>query len=409
MSTTQVVARSPRPTLSRRLARLGFWAAAAGLIGLNAWRAWDDRPAEPLRVVQEWVTRGRTAEAEAELRRHLRHSRHDGAARMALARIYAARKDYARCARELHEVPAWWPTRPEALFLEGQAWKFLDRARDAEAAWDALVADDPLHPVPPRYYSGAARELIAHHVVKGRLDAARRVLWGAYAASAPEEHADVLLMRLRAELERVAHEEAVVVLRRYAQADPADWESRRALAVEEQYAGRPDEADRHIDACLKARPDDARTWRARLEIAYLRGDRGGVTATLGRLPKSADGDAEVWKYQGLAGVWRGDFAAAADSFAKAAALEPREPEYLYQLGMAQQRLGRRDEAARLLLRSRRLRDDFEALHQAFLKYQGLAARDTDEARATVALLAGLCDRLGWSREAEAWRKTLAGG
>lgn len=77
--------------------------------------------------------------------------------------------------------------------------------------------------------------------------------------------------------------------------------------------------------------------------------------------------------------------------------------------MAQQRLGRRDEAARLLLRSRRLRDDFEALHQAFLKYQGLAARDTDEARATVALLAGLCDRLGWSREAEAWRKTLAGG
>jgi tetratricopeptide (TPR) repeat protein len=398
--------------MSAFLCRFAFWAAAVGLVGLNAWRAWDDRPAVPLRTVQEWTSHGRAGEAEAELRRQVRKSPHDDAALMQLARVYAARDDYAACARALRAVPFWAPQRAEALFLEGQAWKLLDRARDAEAAWEALVVDDPLHPVDPRYFSGAARELIAHYVVKGRLDEARRVLWQAYQASDPREPPDVLLMRLRAELERVAHEEAVAVLRRYAAADPSDWGARRALAVEEQHAGRPEEADRHADACLKARSDDPWAWRARLEVFHLRGDRAALKAALGRAPKSADTDPEVWKYRGLVRTWDGDLPGAASAFEKAAALDPREPEYVYLLGMAEQRLGRRAEAAAHLLRGRRLRADFEQMHDAYGDYRAFLVRSPDggaEARPLVERIASLCDRLGWTREADAWRKALTGG
>ena len=399
-----------RRTILGRLARPGFWLVVLGLVGGTGWLVWEDRPTASLRTIQEWASHGGTVAAERELRRRLRQSPHDGAARMQLARLFAARDDYLSCARELHQVPAWWPARADALFLEGQAWKYVNRARDAEAASEALIADDPLHPVAPRYFSGAARELIARYVLENRLDDARRVLWRAYDAAAPQERRDVLLMRARAELERVAHEEAVVALRLNAAADPTDWSSRRALAVEEQVASRPDEADRQIEAVLKALPDDPRAWRARLEIAHLRGDRDAVQAALARLPKSAEADPDVCKFRGLAHTWKGDFRAAADSFRKAVALNPREAEYPYQLGMAEQRLGLRDQAATDLLQSRRLRDDYQKMHEAYIHYQSVARPDVDPAapavRAAVERLADLSERLGWTREAEAWRKTL---
>ena len=402
-----------RSRLPGRLARLGYWLVTLGLVGWNGWMVWDTRPTAPLRTIEEWSAHGRTGEAEQELRRRLRQSPHDGAARMQLARLFAARNDYLSCARALHQVPNWWPARSDALFLEGQAWKYLHRARDAETAGEALIADDPLHPVSARYFSGAARELIARYVLENRLEDARRVLWRAYDEAAPPERRDILLMRTRAELERVAHEEAVVVLRGNATADPSDWSSRRALAVEEQIAGRPEEADRQIQAVLKARPDDSRAWRAQLEIWHLRGDRDTLKAALVRLPKSAGADPDVWKFRGLAQTWDGHNTAAAAAFRKAVELNPREAEYLYQLGMSEQRLGLRDLAANDLQRSRRLRDDYQKIHEAYVDYQKTARPGVDphapEVRAAVKRLADLSERLGWTREAEAWRKTLGTG
>jgi Flp pilus assembly protein TadD len=400
------------PSARRRLVGVAFWAAVLGLLALDGWRLWDDRPPVPLRTVQDWTAKGRVEDAERELKRQTRKSPSDGAAWMALARSEAARKDYAACAETLRHVPFWHANRAEALFLEGQAWKLIDRARNAELAWEALVADDPLHPVNPRYFSGAARELIAHYVVKGRLDEARRVLWQAYEATDPVERPDVLLMRLRAELERVAHEEAVEVLRRYAAADPTDWEARRALAVEEQHAGRPEEADRQIAACLKARPNDPWVWRSHLEILHLRGDRETPRDVLARAPISTEGDPEVWKHRGLDRFRAGEFGAASEAFEKAVELNPTEGEYAYLLGMADQRLGRRAQAAEHLKRSRRLREAFEKLHEAFASYQEVASRSSagDPAfRTVVERIASLCDEVGWSREAVAWRRTLTGG
>ena len=64
-----------------------------------------------------------------------------------LAKVLGAGETCLGCARQLHEVPYWWPTKAEALFHEGQAYLMANRAKDAEACWQAIMQEDPLHPL----------------------------------------------------------------------------------------------------------------------------------------------------------------------------------------------------------------------------------------------------------------------
>ena len=127
---------SPRggaPSHSRSLLAtgliLGGIASMASVV--LAGHAARDRPPDDRDLDRE---PGNTAPPSKELREHLRRAPHDGAARMMLARVLAASGDLAGCTRELHQVPAWWPQKAEALYREGQAYLLMNRARDAEAA-----------------------------------------------------------------------------------------------------------------------------------------------------------------------------------------------------------------------------------------------------------------------------------
>ena len=116
-----------------------------GGIVLFVWWYWrDTRPVADLRTIETWIGNREFGLAGKELREHLRRTPHDGAARMMLARVLAARGDLAGCTRELHQVPSWWPQKAEALYREGQAYLLMDRARDAEAALLAVIDADPL-------------------------------------------------------------------------------------------------------------------------------------------------------------------------------------------------------------------------------------------------------------------------
>src|SRR5262249_6944573 len=171
------------------------------------------------------------------LREHLRRAPHDGAARMMLARVLAARGDLAGCARELHQVPTWWPRKPEALYRAGQAYLRMDRARDAEAAWLAVIDAAPLHPADPAVFHDASQELLRLYAAEDRWDDAHVLLWKIYDLAAPADRPAVLAMRIRSELERIAPTASVPLLKRYVAADPADWEARRALANAERALG----------------------------------------------------------------------------------------------------------------------------------------------------------------------------
>ncbi len=390
--------------------RLGYVALTLGLISLNAWWWWADRPPVDMRTIDLWLAAGRTADAERALRQQIARSRFHGEAMMKLARLVAKRDDYLGCARILRGVPDWWPAKAEALFIEGQSFKQVDRIRDAVTAWKACVAGDPLHPIPPHYQQGAARELIGTYILEGRIDEARLLLMKAYELAAPSEHVDVLIMRMRAELERVAHEEAVSKLRSFVAADPGDWEARRALALEEQLSENPDAADVHIQACLDARPTDTDVWRTLLEILHQRGARDEIKAAVDRLPPSADDDAEIWKFRGLVREWNGKLESAADAFRRASELNPREGEYFYKLGIVEQRLGRSVLAADHLEQSRILRKIDSDLDDAYHRFLALSQNShpgDPSYDAEVKVLASLCERMGWKREAEAWRKVIA--
>jgi tetratricopeptide (TPR) repeat protein len=402
--------RPRRPSPWRRLLRLGCWGLVFTLIGLNSWWVWDDRPLVEIRTINDWIARGRWDDAERALRHHLRRSRSNGEARMVLARLLAIRKDYLGCARQLHEVPAWWPAKGEALFLEAESYKRVDRARDAEAARKACLAADLLHPVPPRFFHAAARDLTAHYILEVRLDEARQTLWRAYDMAGPIDRPAILVMLLRAEFERIAHEEAAATLRRYVHATPDDWEARRALAIEEQWAGHEHAAESNIQACLKARPADPGVWRSWLEILHRKGDLEGVKAALNRLPPSADGDAEVWKYRGLAREWAGDPAGASEAYRRATLLKPYDSSSFYRLGLTEQRLGRTEQARDHIRHSQELNRAYLELHTAYLKYVETSQRaKPGDANydALVERIASLCDQLGWTREADAWRRVLS--
>lgn len=403
------------PILSRRtrvrrwIVRFGLGGLALGLIGLNAWWWWWDRPPEEMATIESWIRLQRDDDAERALRSLLRRSPADGEARMTLARLLGKRGDYLGCAEQLHQVPDWWPTKADALFLEAQAYKLVDRAREAEAAWRACLADDPLHPVPLRHVYGASRELVGLHILQMRLEEARETLMTTHDLAEPAGRPGILVLRMQAEVNRIRPEEAVKSLQGYVRADPDNWQARRALARELQLLGDETSSDRNILACLDARPDDPSVWRTWLEILYQRGDRDRFQEAVLRLPPSADSDAELWKARGLALTWSLDLDSAADAFASAILLNEYEPEYHYRLGLTQNRLGQTHEATRHLERHQELKDAQGQLRDAISEYLEASDR-TDPSHAdyreAVERLAFLCEQLGWTREAEAWRATL---
>lgn len=399
------------PNTSRLVGPLGLILGLA-LIGLNAWWAWADyAPVPEARTVDALISRSKTDEARVALETQVARSRHDYQARMKLARLLAKAEDYPGCARLLREVPEWAPNKAESLFIEAQSFKQVDRMRDAEAAWKQLTAGDPLHPVSPRYYQGAARELIGHYVLENRLDEARDLIMRSFDLGTVSERADIMIMRTRAELERIAHEEAVTRLRAYVAADPDDWQARTALAAEEQATDHPDAADALIQSVLAVRPEEPSVWRTYLEILQPRGNRDAIRDAIARLPKTEaiDNDPVLWKFRGQMLEWDNDLEGAAKALTKATDLNPSLPEPYYKLGLIEQRLGRTADAAKHLKRSRDLRKADTDLDDAFHKFVDIS-RDrppTDPAYiAEVNKLADLCETLGWAREARAWRRVL---
>jgi tetratricopeptide (TPR) repeat protein len=394
------------------ITRWGARALTLALVVVNAWWIWGDRSPASMKAIDAMISRGRLAEAELALEQRLRWSAHDGDARMKLARLLVKRGEHLASARQLHEVPSWWPAKVEASFLEGETYKLLDRARDSEAAWKACIVDDPFHPAPPRLFHGAAKDLVALYVLEGRLDEARRVLGRAFEEATPEERSGVLLTRVRLELERIDHREAVERLRAYLAAEPGDPEARLALALEEHATGDEAAADLDLDACFRARPDDALAWRARLEILNDRGDADALREAVAKLPSTTAADARTWMYRGLVRQRDGDNAGALDAFRRSAGLAPDDPEVAYKLGLAEVAAGRATEGRRHLARSRQLYQAFEGLRDGYQEYLiQLRRTPRDEAahRSAIGRMATNLRLLGWPREADAWLAQVPGG
>jgi tetratricopeptide (TPR) repeat protein len=391
----------------RRGARWAYRILVLALVGFNAW--WfirETRPVPGVEAIGRMIARGRYDESDRALGELLRRSPRHGEARMSLARSLAARGDLRGCARELHRVPRWWPSKREALFLEGESYLSVNRAREAEAAWRACAADDPLHPAAPGHRRAAAENLIKLYAAQERWDEANEVAWWLYDPAGPGERPGILILRLRTEVQRIAPETRAQRLRRYAEADPEDWPSRRGLARTEHALGHDDEAIRQLRACLVARGDDVRAWCDWLEILERRGDMAGLADALGHLPAAADADGRIWAYRGLARQADGDVAGAVAAYRRAADLRPHDEQVLYRPALAERQAGRPGAGEALLARSQALRaarDQLLDALQAFTRATTPGRAAGPEMAAATQRLAALCETLGLARQAAALR------
>jgi tetratricopeptide (TPR) repeat protein len=407
------VAAASRPARLRRIVRsLALLTLVLGMAGFNAWWYWRDTRSVPDRkAISAWMRDQRFDLAERALREQLRRTPNDGDLRIDLARVLGARNDLRGCASELHQVPFWWPTKSEALYREGSVYMMLGRAKDAEAVWQEVIKDDPLHPVPPDIMHDTCYGLVKLYATEDRWEDALPVIWRAYDDGAVVDQPQWLVWRMRSELEHIAPVEAVPVLRRYVAAVPNDWEAIRCLARAEHELGRNAEAERDFQACLKGRPDDPRVWRDSLTMYHERGDWTAFTTLLDRAPKSADREPEVLKSRGMVCEKNGDMKGAADYYRRAIEANPTVLEYHYRLSITAERLGLREEAAVHRKRSKELRDARAQLlvaYKEFLDVQsGRGSPGGPDLPTSIKRLASICKTLGFTRAAEAWNRLLA--
>ena len=292
-------------------------------IVFSAWWYWHEtRPLADLRTIELWIGNQRYRLASKELREHLRRTPNDGAARIMLARVLAASGDLSSCTKELHEVPSWWPRKAEALYREGQAYRLMNRAREAEAALLAVIDDDPLHPADPAVFHDGGQELLSLYATEDRWDNAHKILWKLYDRATPDDRPSVLAMRIHSELERIAPTESVKHLTLYVAADPGDWEARRALAKAELALGQHSEALRDMSACLDARPDNPRVWLDYLTMLKSLGERDVFNTVLSSAPSLAETEPDLWLFRGQARELAGDWSAAAAQYRRALKLNP---------------------------------------------------------------------------------------
>jgi tetratricopeptide (TPR) repeat protein len=394
-----------RPGVGSWLPRFSYWVLLLGLVGVNSWLAWEGRPLPDLATVSRLMGKELYDEAETVLRAQVRRSPHNGEARMMLARALTARNDLAGAAEQLHGVSFWWPTKSEALFREGQLLMALGRARQAEQAWKACVANDPLHPAPARIFTHATRELIELYRWEQRIDDARDLIWKVYSQVDGSGRASLLILSVWLELLRDEPAQAAEKLSRFVAADAHDWEARLALARALTALGKAVEAEQQIQICLKSRPDDLRAWRSRLAILSLRGGRTEIESALEQHPESAHDDAETWMSRGLASERIGNVRGAAEAYRQTIKRRPGSDEACYRLSIAEDRLGERAQAEEHRRQHQALVEAREQLRRAYDAYLD-ATRSPHTSRAvlpsTFERLSESCAAVGLQREAQAW-------
>jgi tetratricopeptide (TPR) repeat protein len=390
--------------------RLVRWTLLAGLLGLNAWWYWRDiQPKVGLDTISRLIEQHHDREAEESVRGYLARSPHDGEARIMLAKLLAQRNDVLGSAQELHKVPFWWPDKGKWLLMEGGAFKEFNRMADAEAAWKAVVEDDALHPVDPKFVTAAMRDLLELYAIEGRWDDAVRLIWTIYERTSDLEEREALLnMRIRTELERILPAVAVAKMEKYLAAEPADWEARRGLAKAQMALNQVDEARRNLSACVEERPDNPRGWADYLDFLHDTGDLDGLREAVARLPKAVAEHAGVLKHRALLLERDRQWAQAAELYHRILLLRPAERETIYRLSLIEDRLGQHDAAQVHRERAQAMRTARTELTEAYQKIRDLHESDPNSPKyhAAIRRLAQLCEVLGWNRDAEGWNRLV---
>jgi tetratricopeptide (TPR) repeat protein len=293
--------------------------------------------------------------------------------------------------------------------MEAGAFKEVRRMKDAEAAWTALMEDDPFHPVDSKLVVAATRDLLELYAVEGRWSEAVKLIWRSYERTEdPAERGGLLNMRIRTELERIVPAVAAAKMESYLSADPQDWEARRGLAKAKLDLNLPEEARRHVETCIRERPEDPRGWADYLDLLNASGDLDGMRQAVARLPGSVAEDPAVLKTRARLLERDRRWSEAADLYRRIRQVRPFDDQVHYHLSQVEARLGRHDAAQAHRRRWHALRDARTELNPAYQAVLDLheSEPNTPKYYAAIRRLARVCEALGWKRDAEGWAQLV---
>jgi tetratricopeptide (TPR) repeat protein len=306
-------------------------------------------------------------------------------------------------ASALGRVPEWSVRKGEALLKAGRALFAAGRGRDAERAWLACVAREPAG----RSGMEARTELLKLYVVEGRYDDFMALVWQTYDLLPESQRLELLIFRMRVELEALRPSDAIADLQRLIDADPDDAQARAALAAAQGRAKRIDEARANFARALAERPDDVELRERYLALLWFTGDDAGLKDVLAGRTAASEDRPRTWKYLGILAERKRDDEAAARAFARAAELAPSEPEYWHRLSLILYRQGRKAEAKAMAderARLRAARTDLRAVWDLFADtYLANPPRVT---RGNLLAMARSCERCRWPREAAAFYREV---
>ena len=139
------------------------------------------------------------------------------------------------------------------------------------------------------------------------------------------------------------------------------------------------------------------------------GELDSFLTVLKQCPMGADREPETWMYRGVAKEKSGDWDGAARMFRRAIELNPSVPKYYYRLSVAELRLGLDESAAAHRQRTKVMNDaraQLPAAYAAFFRAKTAEKSDSQSMDAVKKRLASLCETLGWLRLAQGWNRLV---
>ena len=357
------------------------------ILGVSCRYVLREGPEQVFEQARRFAATNRFAEAETSLRRLLARQPNRTDARLLLGKLAHDRNDWATVVAAFQGVADTDPMAGSIRVAEGDAWLKLNRAVLAEDRWVRAYHMSPEYPQP-------RLRLIYLYGLQLRREPWAKLLWELY-------DRDQAGLREMIQLMIAGHvvwesEEATQDVRRFAEADGADFHSRRAVGVYLLLAGQIPEAIRELESILQSNHNDAETWLALVECHLARADNESARKCLDQMSEPTQADYRFWKHRGSLAVLELRLDDSVSEFAKALAKAPFDRELHQKMSQSLRLVGDFDAAGHHAVIAEKLAKIHRLCHSVHHQ-RSISLSD-------ILQLVQLCEALGLIEESLGWTK-----
>lgn len=314
------------------------------------------------------------------------------------------RGEFAQFVAVLENVPDLSSEKPRALLEQARGFLALHRARDMERSLARCLALERAPDRPSEVTAGAWATLIDHYMDLERFEDARDFIWKDFDAGAKRGRLDhtLLLQLLRMRCEQSEPTTAMPLMKRFLASDPEDYYAHRLLGVLLTRTGKPDDARHHLQTAVNGLPTTPCVLESWLWYLFGIGDIAEVELVLKTLPPEFEKRPEFWIYRGKTAEARKDSKAAVVCYSNALALAPKHIEANNLLARAMRAAGARQNFDEHVAHCKELAEADREVRNLYSMCRMNVSKPPTAERCD--RLAELCRKLGWDREADAWRR-----